>query len=103
MSIYKIGEKMLSISVIAEIIVEDKQLSLSTKAKKNIKSIEKWRKYDKVYVSNNNIAAISNSDILFFSVQPSQFEEILIQIKSKLNDKHVIISTITGFKINRIA
>ena len=37
MSIYKIGEQMLSISVIAEIIAEDKQLALSTKAKQKIK------------------------------------------------------------------
>jgi histidine ammonia-lyase len=37
MSIYKVGEQMLSISVIAEIIVEDKQLALSTKAKQKIK------------------------------------------------------------------
>jgi histidine ammonia-lyase len=37
MSIYKVGEQMLSISVIAEIIAEDKQLALSTKAKKKIK------------------------------------------------------------------
>ena len=36
MSIYKIGEKMLSISVIAEIIAEDKQLVLGSEAKKNI-------------------------------------------------------------------
>ena len=31
MSIYKIGEQMLSISVIAEIIAEDKQLELKHK------------------------------------------------------------------------
>jgi histidine ammonia-lyase len=37
MSIYKVGEQMLSISVIAEIIAEDKQLALSTKAKQKIK------------------------------------------------------------------
>ena len=36
MSIYKVGEQMLSISVIAEIIAEDKQLALSTKAKQKI-------------------------------------------------------------------
>ena len=37
MSIYKVREQMLSISVIAEIIAEDKQLALSTKAKQKIK------------------------------------------------------------------
>jgi len=37
MSIYKVGEKMLSISVIADIIAEDKKLALNTKAKQKIK------------------------------------------------------------------
>ena len=36
MSTYKIGEQMLSISVIAEIIAEDKQLALGEKAKQKI-------------------------------------------------------------------
>ena len=101
MKIAIIGTGNLGLSIAKGLITNNLYTTLYL-TKKNIKSIEKWRKYDKVYVSNNNIDAISNSDILFFSVQPSQFEEILIQIKSKLNDKHVIISTITGFKINRI-
>ena len=37
MSIYKLGEQMLSISVIAEIIDEERQLTLGEKAKKKIK------------------------------------------------------------------
>jgi len=101
MKIAIIGTGNLGLSIAKGLIKNNLYTTLYL-TKKNIESIEKWRKYDKVYVSNNNIDAISNSDILFFSVQPSQFEEILIQIKSKLNDKHVIISTITGFKINRI-
>ena len=36
MSIYKLGEQMLSISVIAEIIDEERQLTLGEKAKKKI-------------------------------------------------------------------
>jgi len=36
MSIYKVGEQMLSLSVIAEIIAEDKQLALGAKAKQKI-------------------------------------------------------------------
>ena len=36
MSTYKVGEQMLSLSVIAEIIAEDKQLALGEKAKQKI-------------------------------------------------------------------
>ena len=101
MKIAIIGTGNLGLSIAKGLITNNLYTTLYL-TKKNIESIEKWKKYDKVYITKNNIEAISNSDILIFSVQPGQFEEILNQIKLKLNDKHVIISTITGFKINRI-
>ena len=101
MKIAIIGTGNLGLSIAKGLITNNLYTTLYL-TKKNIESIEKWKKYDKVYITKNNIEAISNSDILIFSVQPGQFEEILNQLKLKLNDKHVIISTITGFKINRI-
>jgi histidine ammonia-lyase len=58
MSIYKLGEKMLSISVIAEIIAEDKQLALSTKAKQKIKACRKYLD-DKIAKSSEPIYGIN--------------------------------------------
>ena len=46
--------------------------------------------------------AVAASDILIFAVQPSQLQGILEEIKDLLTEKHVLISTITGFKIERI-
>ena len=58
MSIYKLGEKMLSVSVIAEIIAEDKQLALSAKAKQNIKACRKYLD-DKIVQSSEPIYGIN--------------------------------------------
>lgn len=70
--------------------------------KRNIEEIKEYEKYPKVTVTTDNREAIRNSDILIFAVQPTQFERILEEIKTDLTDKHVIISTITGFSISRI-
>jgi len=69
MSIYKLGEKMLSISVIAEIIAEDKQLALSTKAKQKIKACRKYlddkiaKSSEPIYGINTGFGALCNHKI----------------------------------------
>jgi histidine ammonia-lyase len=69
MSIYKIGEQMLSISVIAEIIAENKKLALGLKAKKKIKACrdyldEKMEQSDSpIYGINTGFGALCNHKI----------------------------------------
>ena len=69
MSIYKIGEKMLSISVIAEIIAEDKQLALGSKAKQRIKDCRKYlddkivKSSEPIYGINTGFGALCNHKI----------------------------------------
>lgn len=70
--------------------------------KRNPKGIEHFTKYGNVKVSGDNREAVRNSDILIFSVQPDQFAPILEQLKDLLTDRHVIISTVTGFEIQKI-
>ena len=101
MKIAIIGTGNLGLSIAKGLIKNDLYTTLYL-TKRNIDSIEKLKKYENVYISSNNLDAISNSDILIFSVQPGQFESILNEIKSNINERHVIISTITGFNINRI-
>ncbi|PCJ98849.1 MAG: pyrroline-5-carboxylate reductase [Flavobacteriaceae bacterium] len=70
--------------------------------KRNVSNIKEFEKYGNVTVTTDNRDAIQNSDILIFAVQPGHFEKILTDTKDLLTDKHVIISTITGFSINKI-
>jgi len=55
-----------------------------------------------VTVTSDNREAVQNSDILIFAVQPGHFAQILENIKDLLTEKHVIISTITGFSIAKM-
>jgi pyrroline-5-carboxylate reductase len=70
--------------------------------KRQVKDLAHFEGYQNVYITNNNIEAVKQSDIIIFAVQPAHFESILLAIQPLLNEKHVLISTITGFSIAKI-
>ncbi|MFQ3351509.1 MAG: pyrroline-5-carboxylate reductase, partial [Candidatus Marivariicella framensis] len=101
MKIAIIGTGNLGLSIAKGLIINDIITKLYL-TKRNCEDLKKWNENQNITVTNDNREAVSNSDILIFAVQPSQFENILKEVVDLLNEKHVIISTITGFKINRI-
>ena len=101
MKIAIIGTGNLGLSIAKGLLINNTITTLYL-TKRNPNSLKDWNKSNKVSVTTNNLEAVSNSDILIFAVQPSQMENILIKVKDKLTETHVIISTITGFKIERI-
>ena len=70
--------------------------------KRHLDTIKDFEGYNNVLVTSDNIEAVRNSDILIFAVQPAHLENILNEIKSLLTEKHILISTITGFSIAKI-
>ncbi len=70
--------------------------------KRNISEIRDFEEYGNVTVTSDNSEAVKNSDILVFAVQPGHFSAILEEVKSLLHERHVIISTITGFSIQKM-
>lgn len=70
--------------------------------KRNIESVAEFSEYSNVHLTQDNREAVEKSDILIFAVQPSQLEKILQEIHDLFNEKHVLISTVTGFKIAQI-
>ena len=101
MKIAIIGTGNLGLSIAKGLIINNTITKLYL-TKRNLSSIEEYGANKNVILTTDNSEAITNSDILIFAVQPGQFENILSSIKHLLTDKHVIISTITGFKIERI-
>lgn len=101
MKIAIIGSGNLGVSIAKGLIINNTYTTLYL-TKRNISSIASFGEYKKVTLTSNNKEAVQNSDILIFAVQPGQFEKILKEIQPELNEKHVIISTITGFLIERI-
>jgi len=96
-----IGAGNLGIAI-AEGLITTNAITTLYLTKRNPDAIQKFEEYKGVTVTSDNRLAVENSDILIFAVQPSQFEAILHEVKDLLNEKHVLISTITGFTISRM-
>lgn len=101
MKIAIIGAGNLGLSIAKGLIINNAITTLYL-TKRNPELISDWNDYDGVKTTGDNREAVRRSDILIFSVQPGHFEGILKDVADLLTDKHVIISTITGFKIGRI-
>lgn len=101
MKIAIIGTGNLGLSIAKGLIINNTYTSLYL-TKRNLSALDKFKEYENLHITSDNKQAVKNADILIFAVQPSQFEGILESIYKELNDKHVIISTITGFSIARI-
>lgn len=101
MKIAIIGAGNLGLAI-AKGLVYNNAITTLYLTRRNIHSISEWEKYNGVRVTSENRVAVENSDILIFGVQPRHFETILEDVKDLLTEKHVVISTITGFQISRI-
>ena len=101
MKIAIIGAGNLGLSIAKGILINNTITTLYL-TKRDISSLAEWGAHKQVFLTTDNSEAIRKLDIIIFAVQPGQFEKILTSIKPDLTDKHVLISTITGFKIDRI-
>jgi pyrroline-5-carboxylate reductase len=101
MKIAIIGTGNLGLSIAKGLVINNTYTTLYL-TKRNLDTLSNWKEYKNVTLTKDNSKALSNADIIIFAVQPSQFDAILNEIKPILNDKHVLISTITGYTIYRI-
>ena len=101
MKIAIIGTGNLGLSIAKGLVINNTYTTLYL-TKRNLDTLSNWKEYKNITLTKDNTEALSNADIIIFAVQPSQFDSILNEIKPILNDKHVLISTITGYTIGRI-
>jgi pyrroline-5-carboxylate reductase len=101
MKIAIIGAGNLGLSI-AKGILNSNGATTMYLTKRNVGSIEHFEKYGNVTVTTNNREAVEKSDILIFAVQPNHIEKLLGEVKDLLTENHVVISTITGFSIEKI-
>lgn len=101
MKIAIIGTGNLGLSIAKGLVINNTYTTLYL-TKRNLDTLSNWKEYKNITLTKDNTEALSNADIIIFAVQPSQFDSILNEIKPILNDKHVLISTITGYTISRM-
>jgi len=101
MKIAIIGTGNLGKSIAKGLITSNAITSLYL-TKRNLASIANFEGYQNVHLTSNNIEAVQNSDIIILAVQPAHLEQILTEIQPLITEKHILISTITGFSIAKI-
>ena len=101
MKIAIIGTGNLGLSIAKGLVINNTYTTLYL-SKRNIDVLSSWKEYKNVFITQDNKEAVQNSDIIIFAVQPNQFDLILKEVKPLLTDKHVLISTITGYTIDRM-
>jgi len=101
MKIAIIGTGNLGLSIAKGLVINNTYTTLYL-SKRNIDVLSSWKEYKNIFITQDNKEAVQNSDIIIFAVQPNQFDLILKEVKSLLTDKHVLISTITGYTIDRM-
>ena len=101
MKIAIIGAGNLGLSIAKGILHSNGATSMYL-TRRNTKSIQEFEEYGNVVVTSDNNEAVKQSDVLIFAVQPGHFEKILEDIKPLLTEKHIVISTITGFGIAKM-
>ena len=101
MKIAIIGAGNLGLSIAKGVLHSNGATSMYM-TKRNVEPIKEFESYGNVTVTSDNREAVQSSDILIFAVQPGHFAQILEDTKDLLTEKHVIISTITGFSIAKM-
>ena len=101
MKIAIIGTGNLGLSIAKGLVINNTYTTLYL-TKRNLDSIQNLKEYKNVFITKNNEEAVKNSDILIFTVQPNQLDNVLKNIKKCINENHVIISTVTGYPLNRV-
>jgi len=101
MKIAIIGTGKLGKSIAKGLIIDNAITTLYL-SRRNLGSISEFDGYKNVFLTTDNKEVVQNSDILILAVQPAHLEKILQEITPFLTNKHVLISTVTGFGISKI-
>lgn len=88
---------------IAKGLIQNQNFDQLYLTKRKVSELDDLPVQNNVHITNNNVEAIKNSGIIIFAVQPKQLEEILLESKELITPNHTLISTITGFSIEKIS
>ncbi|WP_299361503.1 pyrroline-5-carboxylate reductase [Winogradskyella sp.] len=101
MKIAIIGVGNLGLSIAKGLLSSNSITSLYL-TKRDTSKLKDLESNTSVVITSNNALAIQHSDIIIFAVQPNHFTDILEHHKNHFTQNHTLISTITGFSIEKI-
>lgn len=87
---------------IARGLLKDATLRRLYLTRRKTDSLKEFATDSRVTITTDNFAAITDSEVVIFAVQPSQMTGVLQALVPHLKREHLIISTVTGFEIEKI-
>lgn len=87
---------------IAKGLLENNLITELTLTRRNLQGLAHFESYKNVVLTSDNQSAVQSADIIIFALQPAAFEEVLRECASLFTERHILISTITGFAISKI-
>ncbi|KOA19077.1 pyrroline-5-carboxylate reductase [Clostridium homopropionicum DSM 5847] len=61
--------------------------------------LEKIKEETNILIGKNNIDVVKNSDILFLSVKPNKYKDVISEIKESINENTIIVTIAAGITI----
>ncbi|WP_242202726.1 pyrroline-5-carboxylate reductase [Aestuariivivens insulae] len=89
-------------SSIAKGLIKNNTFTSLYLSDKNTVHVDAYQALDNVTVTNDNVLAVEQSDMVIFALQPKHIDKVLEIVSSKITNKHIIISVAAGVEIPRI-
>ena len=89
-------------SAIAKGLIGNKSYTSLYLSDKNTSNVDEFKTLPNVTVTNDNVLAVEQSDMVIFALQPKHIDKVLESVASKITDSHVVISVAAGVEISRI-
>ena len=89
-------------SSIAKGLIKHKSFTSLYLSDKNTSAVKVFYDEEYVTITNDNVLAVKNSDMVIFALQPKHIDKVLESVASKITKKHVVISVAAGVDISRI-
>ncbi|GGH41023.1 pyrroline-5-carboxylate reductase [Mangrovimonas yunxiaonensis] len=87
---------------IAKGLIQNNSFTQLFLTKRNIDELHEFKDLPNIFIRSNNEEAIVQSKVLIFAVQPAHFEKVLKETAPLLSNNHIVISTVTGFSIEKM-
>lgn len=89
-------------SSIAKGLINNKSFTSLYLADKNTTNVDGFKTVENVTVTNDNLLAVENSDMVIFALQPKHIDKVLESVTHLITNKHIVISVAAGVEIPRI-
>src|SRR5690606_17737478 len=89
-------------SSIAKGLIKNKTFTSLYLSDKNTTAVNSFSSVENVTITNDNLLAVEQSEMVIFALQPKHINAVLESVASKITANHVVISVAAGVDIARI-